>query len=58
MHAVSFSGDLKDYLLKLDLTFAQEIKRQFCTTILHVTAQVVKNACIHAHQMEIKQADN
>ena len=55
MHAVSFSGDLKDYLLKLDL-LRRKLTGNFVlpySTLLHI----VKNACIHAHQMEIKQAD-
>ena len=55
MHAVSFTGDLKDYLLKLDL-LRRKLNGSFVfpySTLLHI----VKNACIHAHQMEIKHAD-
>ena len=57
MHAVSFSGDLKDYLLKLDL-----LRRKLNSAILYYHTPryctlLKMRACIHAHQMEIKQAD-
>lgn len=55
LHAVAFSGDLKDYLLRLDL-LRRKLTGSFVlpySTLLHI----VKNACIHTFQMEIKQAD-
>ena len=52
LHAVAFSGDLKGYLLRLDL-LRRKLTGSFVlpySTLLHI----VKNACIHTFQMEIK----